>query len=99
MKCSNPDRNRGIGLVYHRRGWLSKRRYCSRNCGDALVADPPRPQKEPSALTFFERLFLQPNRNPQRKLMPARLSRQCGHHSQSMSAFGGTPGEIAFEST
>jgi len=35
------------------------------------VADLPRPQKEPSATTYFEWLFLQPIRNPQQKLMPA----------------------------
>ena len=38
MKCSNPDCNRGIGLVAYRRGWFSKRRYCSKHCRDALVA-------------------------------------------------------------
>jgi len=26
MKCSNPDCNRGIGLVAYQRGWFSKRR-------------------------------------------------------------------------
>ena len=71
MKCSNPDCNRGIGLVRHRRGWFSKRRYCSRNCRYAFVADLPTAQKEPSATTYFEWLFLQPIRNPQQKLMPA----------------------------
>jgi hypothetical protein len=34
MKCSNPDCNRGIGLVAYRRGWFSKRRYCSKHCRD-----------------------------------------------------------------
>ena len=32
MKCSNPYSNRGIGLVVYRRGWFSKRRYCSKLC-------------------------------------------------------------------
>jgi hypothetical protein len=32
MNCSNPDCNRGIGLVAHRRGWLS----------NAFVAVAPR---------------------------------------------------------
>jgi hypothetical protein len=73
MKCSNPNCNRGIGLVHHRR-WFSKRCYCSRNCRDAFVVDLPRSQKEPRATTFFERLFLQPIRNPQLKLMPAVVS-------------------------
>jgi hypothetical protein len=63
MKCSNPDCNRGIGLVHHRRGWFSKRRNCLRNCRDAFVADLSRSQKEPSAATYFEWLFLQPSRN------------------------------------
>jgi hypothetical protein len=36
MKCSNPDCNRGIGLVAYRRGRFGKRRYCSRNCRDAV---------------------------------------------------------------
>ena len=39
MKCSNPDCNRGIGLVAYQRGWFSKRRYCSQRCRDAFVAD------------------------------------------------------------
>jgi len=71
MKCSNPDCNRGIGLVHHRRGWFSKRRYCSRNCRDAFVADLPSPQKEPSATTYFEWLFFRPIGNPHQKLVPA----------------------------
>jgi hypothetical protein len=71
MKCSNPDCNRGIGLVHHRRGWFSKRRYCSRNCRYAFVPDLPTAQKVRSATTYFEWLFLQPIRNPQQKLMPA----------------------------
>jgi hypothetical protein len=69
MKCSNPDYNRGIGLVCNRRGWFNKRRYCSRNCREAFVADLSRSRKEPSATTYFEWLFLQPIGN--QKLMPA----------------------------
>ena len=42
MKCSNPDCNRGIGLVAYRRGWFSKRRYCSKHCPDAFVAHAPK---------------------------------------------------------
>ena len=68
MRCSNPSCNRGIGLVAHRR-WFSKRRYCSRSCRDAFVADlPKRSRQEPIALTYFEWVFLQP---PPQKLMPA----------------------------
>jgi hypothetical protein len=69
MKCSNPNCNRGVGLVRYRRGWFSKQRYCSRNCRDAFVADLSRSQKEPSATTYVERLFLQPSRNPGQKLL------------------------------
>jgi hypothetical protein len=39
MRCSNPDCNRGIGLVAYRRDWFSKRRHCSKHCRDAFVAD------------------------------------------------------------
>jgi hypothetical protein len=72
MKCSNPNCNRGIGLIAHRRGWFSKRRYCSRNCRDALAAGlPKRSHQEQSASTYFEWLFLQPIVNPQQKLIRA----------------------------
>ena len=39
MKCSNPDCNRGIGLVVYQRNWFSKQRYCSKPCRDAFVVD------------------------------------------------------------
>jgi len=39
MKCANPGCNRGIGLIAYRRGWLSKRHYCSKHCRAAFVAD------------------------------------------------------------
>jgi hypothetical protein len=72
MKCSNPNCNRGIGLVSHRGGWFSKRRYCSRNCRDAFLADlPKQSQQEPRTMTYVERLFLQPIERPQQKLIPA----------------------------
>jgi hypothetical protein len=71
MKCSNLDCNRGIGLVAYRRGWFSKRRYCSKHCRDAFVADAPKLQQERSVTTYFEWLFLQPIENPQLKLKPA----------------------------
>jgi hypothetical protein len=72
MKCSNPDCNRSIGLIAHRRAWFSKRRYCSRNCRDALAADlPKRSRQEQSASTYVEWLFWQPIGNPSQKLMPA----------------------------
>ena len=70
MRCSNPDCNRGIGLVAYRRGLFSKRRYCSKHCRDAFVADAPKPQQKQSA-TYFEWLFLQPIESSQLKLKPA----------------------------
>ena len=39
MKCSNPDCNRGIGLVAYQRDWFSNRRYCSKHCRDAFAVD------------------------------------------------------------
>jgi hypothetical protein len=71
MKCSNPDCNRGIGLVAYRRGWFSKRRYCSKRCRDAFVAEAPKLQQKRNEMTYFEWLFLQPIENPQLKLKPA----------------------------
>ena len=59
-KCSNPNCNRGIGLIRYRRSWFSKQRYCSRNCCDAFVADVPKQQQKRSATSYFEWLFLQP---------------------------------------
>jgi len=61
MRCSNPYCNRGIGLLAHRRGWFSRRRYCSRNCRYAFAAvQPKRSYQEQSASTYFEWLFSQP---------------------------------------
>jgi hypothetical protein len=72
MKCSNPDCDRNIGLVAHRRGWFGKRHYCSRQCRDAFVAErPKKSRQERSATTYFEWLFLQPIEKPQPKPMPA----------------------------
>jgi hypothetical protein len=72
MKCSNPDCNRGIGLVSHRRAWFSKQRYCSRNCRDAFLADVPKQSRqELRAMTYFEWLFSQPIDKPQQQLVPA----------------------------
>ena len=74
MKCSNPDYNRSIALVSHRRGCFSKRRYCSRNCLDVIRTDVPKqPQQELHAMSYVEWLFLQPIEGPHLKLMPARV--------------------------
>jgi hypothetical protein len=80
MKCANPDCNRGIGLVYYRRGWSSTRRYCSMNCRDTVVAGLKQKQQERSVASYFDWLFLQPIENrPQRLvqvyvLPPAKLN-------------------------
>jgi len=46
MKCSNPNCDRGIGLIAYQRGWFSKRRYCSRLCRNAFMADAPKLQQK-----------------------------------------------------
>jgi len=72
MKCSNPDCNRGIGLVSYRRSWFGKRPYCSKRCRDALVAHQPETQQRSNDATYFEWLFLQPIQHPQLKPVPIR---------------------------
>ena len=71
MKCSNPNCNRGIGLVAYRRGLFSTRRYCSKHCRDAFVADAPKLQQKQSATTYFDWFFEQPVLNAQPGLVPA----------------------------
>jgi hypothetical protein len=73
MKCSNPDCNRGIGLVSYRRGWFGKRPYCSKRCRDALVAHEPKLQQRWNEMTYFEWLVLQPIEHSQLKLKPAQV--------------------------
>jgi hypothetical protein len=73
MKCSNPDCNRAIGLVAYRRRSFSRRRYCSRHCRDAFVADASKPRNKRSATTYFEWLFEQPVLNARLKLVPAAI--------------------------
>jgi hypothetical protein len=58
MKCSNPDCNRGIGLVAYRHGRFGKRRYW--NCRDAFVADSQKLGQTRRVTTYFERLLLNP---------------------------------------
>jgi len=67
MKCANPDCNREI--FGYRRGWFSKRRYCSKHCRDAFV--PQKLQQKQSVSTYFEWFFLQQIENPRLKLKPA----------------------------
>jgi hypothetical protein len=79
MKCSNPDCNRGIGLVAYRGWWFSKRRYCSKYCRDACLAEAPKTQQKRRATTYFEWLFLQPIGYPQLKLNPAVIRTKLYH--------------------
>jgi hypothetical protein len=67
MKCANPDCNREI--FGYQCDWLSKRRYCSKDCRDAFV--PQKLQQKHGASSYFEWLFLQPIENPRLKLKPA----------------------------
>jgi hypothetical protein len=80
MKCSNPDCSRNIGLVAYRRGWLSKRRYCSMNCRDAVVVIDPakRAHRERTHATYFEWLFEQPILNARPKALAYRPVRDSG---------------------
>jgi len=72
MKCSNPECNRGIGLISHQRGWFGERRYCSRRCRDAFKVERPKPSsQERSPRTYFEWLISQPTGNPRSKLIGA----------------------------
>jgi hypothetical protein len=75
MKCSNPDCNHGIGLIAYRRGWFSKRRYCSRNCRDAVVVidRAERSHFKQSPATYFDWLFEEPVLHAQPKLVPATI--------------------------
>jgi hypothetical protein len=60
------------GLVAYRRGWFSKRRYCSRQCRDTFVAmRPTQSQHEGKVTTYFEWLFLERIENLQQNLKPA----------------------------
>jgi hypothetical protein len=53
MKCLNPDCDCGIGLVAYRRGWFDNRRYCSKRCRDAFVADAPNLQPKRQIVIAF----------------------------------------------
>jgi hypothetical protein len=46
MKCSNPNCGHGIGLVSYRRGWLDKRRFCSKKCRDDFTVQRSRPSQQ-----------------------------------------------------
>jgi len=68
MKCSNPDCDRGIGLVSHRRNWFDKQRYCSKRCRDAVasqVTGQQRSRRQQDTTSYFEWLYSQPIGRPQ----------------------------------
>jgi hypothetical protein len=74
MKCANPECNRGIGLVSHRRGWLDKRRYCSKACRDSVtyqVTKQRRLRRRHATASYFEWLFSQPITSPEPRLVQA----------------------------
>jgi hypothetical protein len=75
MNCSNPDCNRGIGLVAYRRGWFSNRRYCSRNCRDTVVGIDrvEGSHSEQTCVTYFDWLFGQPVLHAEPQLAPATI--------------------------
>jgi hypothetical protein len=61
MKCANPECDRGVGLVHHRRRWFSKRRYGSKNYRDTFVADlAKQSEQEWRAMTDVEWLATDP---------------------------------------
>ena len=91
MKCSKPACSRNIGLVAYRRGWLSKRRYCSRNCRDTIVIidRAKRAHQECRQATYVEWLFEQPVLNAQPKLVPTVNARlQAGQRFRSKRVDG-----------
>ena len=66
MRCSNPECNRGIGLVSHKRSWFGKQRYCSRRCRDAFVVERPKQSSQDRTPgSYFEWLFSQQTGNRQ----------------------------------
>jgi hypothetical protein len=81
VKCSNADCNRGIGLVHHRRGWFSNRRYCSRNCRDAFVPDVPKPQQKCSATSYFEPSYYDKDGGLHAGLVPSQQNEIASHRS------------------
>ena len=74
MKCANPDCNREIGLVAYRRGWFSRRRYCSKHCRDAIVINrAEQSHSEQTPATYFDWLFKQTVLRAQPNLVPATI--------------------------
>jgi hypothetical protein len=63
MKCANPQCNHGIGLVSYRRAFTNGR-YCSKKWRDSYVIERAKPAVPGrAATTYFERLFLRPDRH------------------------------------
>ena len=78
MKCANPDCNRDIGLVAYRRGWLSKRRYCSKHCRDAFVPQKLQPKQGAVGLTSTMAFFCN-------RLRPARFEAEASRRRGARS--------------
>jgi hypothetical protein len=70
MKCSNPDCNRGIGLVSYRRSWFDKLLYCSKRCRDAGRSHVAERQSSHHrrTMSYVDWLFSQSARRPQQRL-------------------------------
>jgi hypothetical protein len=90
MNCSNPGCNRGIGLVAYRRGLFGKRRYCSRNCRDAFVADTAKLEQKRSEMTYFDWLISQRIDNTQ--LHPAPTPTPNGAQQRPICCIAKTKG-------
>jgi hypothetical protein len=68
MKCANPNCNRGIGLVSHRRSWLDKHRYCSKGCRDRVTSQVNKQRRlrhTRDVASYFEWLFSLPITSPE----------------------------------
>jgi transposase-like protein len=65
MKCSNPNCNRGIGLVSHQRSSFDKQRFCSKKCRDNFVKEKSKPlRQECLTPSYFEWLLSRSIPNP-----------------------------------
>jgi hypothetical protein len=61
MKCANPKCHHGIGLVFYRRGWFNRRRFCSKKCRDEFdFAASDRLQPHRQRASYMEWPFAQP---------------------------------------
>jgi hypothetical protein len=70
MRCSNPDCNRGIGLLSYRRAWFDEQRYCSKRCCEAVTSQlaKRRSSRQRRTMSYVDWLFSQSTRRPQPRL-------------------------------